>query len=45
MKARAQVIHVFQYGGFVAMSLQVVSLGQAHEIKPIMVVCTTQHFS
>ena len=45
MKAHAQVVHVFQYGGFVAMSLQVVSLRQAHEIKAIMVICTTQHFS
>ena len=42
-RARSQVIHVFQYGGFVAMSLQVVSLRQPHEIEAILVVRATQN--
>ena len=44
-KARAQVIHVFQYGGSVALNQQVVSLRQPHEIEAILVVRTTQNFS
>ena len=43
--ARAQVIHVFQCGGFVAMSLQAVSLRQPREIEALLVVRTTQKFS
>ena len=43
--ARTQVIHVFQCGGFVAMSLQAVSLRQPHEIEALLVLRTTQIFS